>query len=568
MANHAPRARHASRAPRAFGLLWYVVRRQRVGLTIALAVMSSVLIAAVGIGADTLSPFLRFCFVDLFCLASVYLLGVLANADGDMISAGSGYPRHLLTLPLSTRSLVLWPMALAAAAAGGAWLLFGCIVLGYSGGTNPLWWPAAMLVATSTCLQAAMWHPFRRAYLRGLATVLAVALPPLLAGLAWLRDLSAAALYGIYGTVTVAAVLVAYGGVSAARLGGGGERAPSRSPFVPGAVRRAGRVGQAPQPFPSAMRAQVWMEWRCNGRMLPLFVGSGCVVLAFLFTMLGMVGDIRSAPLGVGSIAVSELARVELLVLPVAVLCAGVVGCCCNRTETLRRDLTLPPLQATRPLTCAEMVSAKLRMAALSALATGAVLAAFLGLWLLQPAHEGGRNAPLGLLLLPHATPRVFASAVAAFGCVLSLIWVVQTSGLSIELSGREWLFNLYGIVLPVCGGSLVLGLVYMVLEQPQRLTSLQHAAPYLMSLAVASKALLAWVTFRAVRRRALVTGAALIRGIAVWCVAVGTVTITAAYAVPTGVVSAKWIILSVILAAPATRLLSAPLSLYWNRTR
>lgn len=545
----------------AFGLLWYIVQRQRLGLTIALIVMSLVLIAA-GMASHSLSPLARFCCADIFGLGSVYLLGVLANADGDMASVGSGYPKHLLTLPLSTRSLVLWPMALAAAAVGGAWLLFGWIVLGYSVDTTWLWWSSAMMVSISSCLQAAMWHPYRLAYLRGLATVLAVALPPLLASLAWLRDLSPGALCGLYAMVSAAAVLAAYRGVSVTRLGGAGECNWSWS------VSEVLRRGKQSRPFNSAMQAQVWMEWRRNGKMLPLFVGLSCIVVKILFTMLGIVSGIHLTPLGVGSIVGSELARIELLVFPIAILCAGVVGCCCNRTDTLRRDLTMQPFHATRPLTCAEMVSAKLRMAALSALAAGALLAVYLGLWLLQPAHEGSRDAPLGLLLLQHSTPRLLVLAVAAFCCVPGLIWVVQISGLSIELSGREWLFSLYGIVLPGCAATTVLGLIYVALEQPQWLKLLQHVAPYLMCTAVAGKALLAWVTCRAVRRRALMTDTALVRSVTLWCIAVCFVTITAACIVPTGVVSVSYIMVSVILASPATRLLSAPLSLSWNRTR
>ena len=277
----------------AFGLLWYVVQRQRLGLTIALIVMSLVLIAA-GMAAHSLSPLARFCCVDIFGLGSVYLLSVLANADGDMASVGSGYPKHLLTLPVSTRSLVLWPMALAAAAVGGAWLLFGWIVLGYSVDTSLLWWPAAMLVSISSCLQAAMWHPFRLAYLRGIATVLAVALPPLLASLAWLRDLTPGALCGLYVMVSAAAVLVAYGGVSMARLGGIGEYTWSLS--VSEVLRRA----KQSLPFNSAIQAQVWMEWCRNGKMLPLFVGLGCIVVKILFTMLGVVSGVHPTPLGRG----------------------------------------------------------------------------------------------------------------------------------------------------------------------------------------------------------------------------------------------------------------------------
>jgi hypothetical protein len=538
-----------------FGLIWYVVQRNRIGLCIVVPLMlvTCAILAALGSSAPLAA---RVVGVAVAGWGSLYLMGVFANTEGDLVSPGSGYPKSLLILPVSTGNLVFWPMALGSVVAGLCAMVSAlCFVPHLE--IRSLLGPMAMLPALVACLQAAVWHPYQLTNARGVAVVMAIAVPPLAGGIAWLNDVPLAGVVATYAAVTAVAGVIAYRGVSAARLGDTGGRQWS----LPG-VKTARQAAQLP-PFSSAMRAQVWYEWQRNGRLLPCLVALSCPV----FGVLSILTRDSRTPLGFGGISGSPAILVELMTLPLTVLTGASIGCCCHRSETLRRDLTAQPFHATRPITSAEMVGAKLQMAALSALAAGGMLLIYLALWLLQPAEAAGHSAPLGRLLLPYLTPRIALQLTGGFLCLIAAIWAAEISTLWVELTGREWLYNLYSVIFPL-GLSSVVVLGVLIYPHPARIEQVKHALPYLVALALLVKVVAGATVYRAVVARALVPFATLRNGALVWLAAACLITALVVSVAPSGMAPLKTVLPVVVLLMPASRLLAAPLALNWNRHR
>src|SRR4051794_12778736 len=129
--------------PPACGIGWCLWRRHRLGLSaLAFAFLAvGALYRALPAGeARNWAP-----LTTLLLFGFLYLAAIFASPEADLAGRPTAYPSGMLTLPVPTRDLVLWPMLFGAIALAGAWVVFAGLILAPLGAGLPLWWPAAML---------------------------------------------------------------------------------------------------------------------------------------------------------------------------------------------------------------------------------------------------------------------------------------------------------------------------------------------------------------------------------------------------------------------------------------
>src|SRR5262249_31480793 len=113
-----------------------------------------------------------------------------------------------------------------------------------------------------------------------------------------------------------------------------------------------------------------------------------------------------------------------LLLVPM--LFASIMGCGVHKAETRRRDLSLHPFFAIRSMSSRRLIAVKLKVAALSPLSAWLVMLGIALPWMLHPATDGIRTAPLGLILLQKSTPNTLLFAVVVLAILVLLTWKCQ----------------------------------------------------------------------------------------------------------------------------------------------
>lgn len=522
--------------------------------------------------------------VSLFVLAMLYLAAVCAGPEAEVAAARSTLPRHLLLLPVRSWELALWPMLAAAAAGAALWLLLRAAILAPPGEAGPAW-PAALLAALLTWLQALCWLPAPLPYARVAAA--ALLLPALPAAGFWLaaRGVPDAALAAGFAAATLLAVPAAVWGVHSAR-----HDEPSLLRLPP--LRRRG--GEA-APFPHPAAAQAWLEWRRSGFVLPAATAAVCLLLSLpLFwarELLPLELNPPRSPLG--ELELNLWVRLQQSAPLLPVLLAALVGCGRRGAERRSGDPGLPPFAAALPLTAAACVGAKLRTAAVSSCSAWAILAVCFTAWLLLPGRDGARTAPLLVLLAGHASPRTLPLVALCFGVLLLWSWKNQVQGLWADLSGRPAL--VYGAPLVAHGALLWLFVAWahgaLLAAGPGGRPLLPPSLPWLLGAALGAKLALAAGLGIVLRRRGLVSPRALAVGALAWAAAALGLWSAACWigelppagldalivgdwiplygpGVPAELRSPASLAAIVVLFVPAARLLAAPLALECNRVR
>src|SRR6185503_17859019 len=125
------------------GIGWIIWRRHRLGLNVVMAIIAAAILSSqfVPRTAHGTESLLALTIIPLsMCL--MYLLAITINPDADIASTGSSYPAHMLTLPVRSRDLVLWPMMFGGLAVSTGWVVVAELILGQRGVAAPVWWPA------------------------------------------------------------------------------------------------------------------------------------------------------------------------------------------------------------------------------------------------------------------------------------------------------------------------------------------------------------------------------------------------------------------------------------------
>jgi hypothetical protein len=484
-------------------------------------------------------------------LAVAYLLAVFSfGFSGDLAARPSIYPTRWFTLPVTSNALAGWPMLFGAAAIGILWLATRALVVWPPHIVVPWVWPVLLGVVLLGWTQALMWMPYGLPGVRVVAGLLCLVAFDTAMLVALELDVSEGAMLALLAPFVPLAYVTARVAVRRARQG--------EVPDWRGALARAGAIMNARprrhSPFPSAARAQAWFEWRLHGRALPASVA---MVLPFELALLWF-GD-SATPAFVIYTLFGVLLTPPLLAAfaaPRMRSAASSVG-----------SYGLSSFTATRPVTGAALIAAKLKMTLWS---TGAA-------WLLVLVA-----IPLGLLLSDTwsvvfarvrrlsdvvGSDRAVVLGLLVLGALVTTTWKQLVQSLYIGLSGRAWLVK----------ASVFLGVAVLAFIEPIALwihdngalqVALWNALPWMCAGLVAVKlAAAAWVITR-LHGRQVLTDRPLVVGAASWLGAVLALYGVLVWWISSPLVPRYLLLLMAILFVPLARLSAAPLALAWNRHR
>src|SRR5947208_6059879 len=435
--------------------------------------------------------------------AFVYLLAVFSfGFAGDLAARHSMYPARMFTLPVTNAALVGWPMLYGTAAVAVLWLAARLFAVWPSGIDIPVIWPALLAAALLAWTQALTWMPYGLPGIRLIVAVLCLAALDTVVLLALHFKAGEPTMVAILAPQVPLAYLVARFAVARARRGEvpdwrGMLARPARNAVL---TRRRDR-------FPSPARAQAWFEWRRHGRSLPALVG---LLLPFELALLWLAKDAPAF--------VFEILFLALITPPFMAACTAWTV---SRPHPNTSDsYGVPPFIATRPLTSAELIAAKLNMAIWSTLAAWLLVLVALplalewsGTWPLVTERARRMNDAIG-------TPRAATVVLLILAGFILATWKQLVQSLHIGLSGREWIVK--GSVLLTLTFLILLGpIVEWLADTPSVQRALWNALPLILAGLVGLKmSAAAWIATRLDRSR-LLGDRAIVAGAACWVLAV-----------------------------------------------
>jgi hypothetical protein len=492
------------------------------------------------------------------------------------------FPRWMLTLPLRTEALVGWPMLYGTVFIALAWPAWVWLVLGPCQVPAPLVWPAFLFAAVVAWFQV-LTIPGRRSLRRRAGDYLVLGLlvasimllldqchefrgeeTLLIAGAASVPEAGLAA--GFAGLIAVAYAL-GVSGLAALRRGDVRRRAlvTIDGPWL------SGWLPEPTGPFASPARAQLWLEWRLRGAVLPLLWAIVHVLLlvAGALTLLLMHGAVYLA--FDTAEATSEVRRtfwqyawcgLPGIVFFLMAQCAPASG---MEWDSRGRVDTLPPLSALVPMSAWALVRARLQAMTIGLLAMWFLVVAEAGLLFLV----GGERADVTAFVDSHfpAWNDLAFLAVAAVGGFVFL-WRQLAQTMFFGFIGRWWI-TLAATVIHVSAMWVLFFVVLDFVVRPKEW--LREGQPWLVALAglaLVVKLLAAAWAIQANYHRQLLSKGTLLRLVGLWLLTVVALTWFVVGLMPSGFAPFPWIAGGVILALPLARILFAPLVLAWNRHR
>jgi len=477
----------------------------------------------------------------------LYVLTVFTfGLSGDVAGRQSMYPARMFTLPVSTTALTLWPMLYGAAAMAILWLATRFLAVWPSGFDIPVIWPALAAVSLLAWTQALTWMPYGLPGLRVILAVLWLGTVDSIVLLALRYQASEAVMVAIVAPQIPLAYLAARFAVGRARRG--------EVPDWRGVFARAQSRPQAPRPFASPARAQAWFEWRRHGRSLPALVG---LLLPFELALLWLAKDAPAF--------VFEIVFLALITPPI--MAASTAWTVSQPNPPAHDSYGVPPFIATRPLTSAELIAAKLKMAMWSTLAAWLVVLVALplalewsGTWPLVTERVRRLHDAIG-------APRAATVVLLILAGFIVATWKQLVQSLHIGLTGRAWIVK-GSVVLTVTFLILLGPIVEWIIDSPGVQRALWNALPLILAGLVGLKmSAAAWIATRLDRNR-LLGDRALVAGAACWVLAVFALYAVLVWFFSTPFVARYVLALIAILAVPLARISAAPLALAWNRHR
>ena len=549
----------------AVAIAWEFRRRHRwglialVGYPLVLATIKLLILERVNFDDIT------FAFAVMVPLSSafMYFLAVFSfGLAGDLAGRESIYPTRMFTLPVTSAALAGWPMLYGTAAMAVLWLAWRLLVvygfgqsqlhaLGWPSGVDVPWiWPALLGAAILAWTQALAWMPYALPGIRVVVTVLLMFMIDVVVFVAFHDRAREPVMLAILAPHVPLAYLVARFAVARARRGDVPDWRGIFASLGPIAdvLRRRG------DHFPSPARAQAWFEWRQHGRSLPAMVG---ILLPFELSLLFVFRDTPA-------IVFETLLGMLLTPLFMAVFAAATVS---KANPQGSDSYGLTPFLATRPLTSAALIAAKLKAAIWSTLAAWLLVLVAIPLALSRSGTWPVVSERASRLVEAVGAPRAIVIVLLLFSGLIASTWKQLVQSLYIGLTGREWLIK--GSVF------LILSLLFLIGPIAQWITehrdvqgALWDALPWILAvLACVKVSAAAWVATRLYRGR-LLSDRALVTGAACWCVAVLALYGLLAWFFSTPFFPRYVLALIAILAIPLARLCAAPLAVAWNRHR
>lgn len=539
--------------PVALAIAWEFRRRHRWGLLVLigyLLVLAVIKLLILKPGQPVkFDDDKSFALVVIVPLSStfMYFLAVFSfGISGDVAARQSVYPARLFTLPVTTAALVGWPMLYGTAAMSILWLAMRLLAIWPSDVDVPILWPALLAASLLAWTQALTWTPYALPGLRVIVTVLWLASIDAVVMLALQYKASEPLMLAILAPHIPLAYFAAYFAVARARRGDipdwRGMFAWAGSLVLP--FRR--------KHFASPTSAQVWFEWRRHGRSLPLSVA---ILLPFELALL--------FPFSKTPALVIETLFAVLMTPPFMAAFAAATVSKSNPQASDSYDLA--PLIATRPLSSASLIAAKLKAAIWSTLAAWLLVLVAIPVALKlsgtsEVVIEKGRR-----LIELFGTPRAVAIVLLGFAALLATTWKQLVKSLYIGMSGREWLVKA-SVLVALSFLAIVVPFGHSIVTNRAVIATLWTALPWTAAVLVCFKLFAAaWIAAR-LRDNRLFSDRALVIGAACWAGLVIALYGLFAWLFPALVFRRYFLALVAILAIPLARLSAAPLALDSNR--
>ncbi len=541
----------------ALAIAWEFRQRHRWGL-IALAgyllVLATVklLILEPGqaINMDSAERFAAVVVVPLTVTFTYFLAVFSFGLSGDLAGRHSMYPARLFTLPVTTAALAGWPMLYGSAAMVLLWLATRFLAVWPSGIDIPTIWPALLAVSLLTWTQALTWMPYGLPGLRVIVAVLWLAVIDSIALLALRYDAREPVMLAILAPQIPVAYVAARIAVARARRGD--------VPDWRGMFARLGQIADVlprrRDHFPSPAHAQLWFEWRWHGRSLPALVG---ILLPFELALLWVAND--------SPVLVFETLLGVLLTPPfMAAFAAATVR---KANPYVSDSYGLTPFIATRPLTSAALIAAKLQATIWSTLSAWLLVLVAIplalklsGTW--PMVIERARRVVDAV-----GAPRAIVFVLLGLSGLMAATWKQLVQTLYIGLTGRVWLIK-SSLFLTLLLLAAIGPIAVWIVENSEVRAALWNGFPWILGALVCCKMVAAaWVVTH-VYRSGVLSDRTLVTGAACWAVAVLALYGLLAWLLFTPAMPRYLLGLIAILAIPLARLSAAPLALAWNRHR
>ena len=515
-------------------------------MVVLAAVKLAVTVRGVTLYVDTSEAFAFMVMVPLASTATYFLAVFTFGLDGDLAARQSMYPSRRLALPVTTTALTIWPMLYGSAAMVMLWLALRTFAIWPAGVVIPRFWPAFLAVSLVAWTQALTWMPYPISGLRIIVTVIWLGVIDTTALIALHFHAGEWLMIGILAPQIPLAYAVARYSVARARSGAIPDW---RGVF---SLPRIGQFDRAPH-FRSPAAAQAWFEWRKHGWAVPTWVA---ILLPFELVLLWGARDSAS-------LAFTILLGVLLTPPFVATFAAAAVSTSSSDAGT---SAATAAFIATRPLTNAQLVAAKLKMAMRSTLVTWIIVLIatpialkLSGTWTLVSDAWRRDSEFLGM---PRA---VVLSLLILAGC-MAATWTQLVQSLYIGLTGRASLIK--ASVFLTIGFVFLFGPVFGWISDTGRLGQIWSAIPVIFVVLVSAKmSVVVWIGQRLFRQR-LLSDRALVGGAAAWSLAVLALYAVLAWLADAPHIPHYLLMLAAILTIPVARLSAAPVALAWTRHR
>ena len=476
----------------------------------------------------------------------LYFLAVFSfGLSGDLAARQSMYPARMFTLPVTTNALVGWPMFYGTVAMALLWLATRLVAVWPHGSPVPVIWPALLAASLLAWTQALTWMPYA---LPGLRVIVAVL---------WLSSIDAVVLLALHFQAhepVMVAILAPH--VPLAFLAARFAVGRARRGDVPDwrRVLRADARSQRRRNFASADAAQVWFEGRQFGRSLPALVA---IVLPFALSLLWVF---KNTPELVFEIVASVLMTPPFM--------AAFVAATVSKSNPDGSDVHgLSPFTATRPLTTASLISAKLKAAIWSTAAAWILVIVAVpiamrlsGTWplLIEWTHD---------VVKIFGTPRAIALDLLVFFGLVIATWKQLVKSIYIGMSGRAWLVK-GSVFVALAFLSVIVPLSHWIFSSKFLMAALWNTLPWILALLVCVKLAAAVRVAMRLHDQNLISDRALLVAFASWNVLVFALYGLLVWLLPELLFRHYFLALIAILAVPLARLSAAPLALAWNRHR
>ena len=525
-------------------------------------------------GADAMDGWFPNCCVLLLGLSLAASFILFKFTESDRRARFTGFPSRLFTLPVRTIWLLTWPMLYGATMVVLVYLGWAGLVLRPANpGHFPYLFPSLYLATAMVCFQAIVWalaaRPIVRLVVLGIwgaaLTTSWLSFSPLMGraqvGLA-LAEMLHVSVQTAQSGILLATGSAAYGLAwwSVARQRRGASFKFAWAGLRPGWL--AGRFRTDRKPFGSPQAAHFWFEWWRNGMILPVIVGALHLMITIPFFAL-------TPFFGRAGAETTFITLAWMLVLPFAL--AFIIGQGFGKTnfwgQGLGKELGVPQFIAVRPLTAADWIGVKLKVAALSAFLTWASAALLVSAWLLTCCEVGSTTSFI-VTLPPSLWVGALGTPLSLFlGLSVLVTWRLLVTNIYLGALGNRLLFNaaFCAVFLIMFAPLPVIGWAEAHKDKPPNFESVMQWLPWVLAFLVALKFGLSLSFLIKGKQRALLSNDGVLAYSCVWIWGTELLLLCVLFA-PVSDAVARVLALLAVLVLPLARIAMAPLAFARNR--